>query len=453
MNKQHIRVGEELTLEIKRMGINGEGIAYDQKLAIFITGALPDEVIVAKITEVFNNRALAEIKSIKKASPHRVKPFCPVYETCGGCQLQHLSYQQTKIEKRNLLVQAFDRYLPVKIHPSRIKETLGMEEPKYYRNKATLPVRKTKRNKIGMYASGGTKFVPIDNCPVQDKRVNRILQTTLSLMDSIGVDAFDTKYHRGYVSNVIVRVTNKDEAQVTFTCKKIPNRLPQLAEELMTKEPMVKSVFRVLEEKGSREFFNASLTKILGQDLVEETLDEFTFLLEPEAFFQLNTKQADVFFKTMREVADLKSNDIVIDAYAGTAPIAHYIADGCKHVYAIEVNQASVDSAKKSLMKNNIQNVTVIKDQFKHALETLKEKKIDVMFFDPPRVGLGEETIELIKKFKPKRIVYGSCNPSTLAKDVAALVNEYVLDVTIPIDMFPYTAHVENIVLLSLKTA
>ena len=272
-------------------------------------------------------------------------------------------------------------------------------------------------------------------------------------MDDIGVDAYDTKYRKGFVSHVIVRVTTKDEAQVTFICKKIPNRLPQLAESLMAKESQVKSVFSVLEEKGSRDFFNCSLTKIAGADVIEETLNEHTFLLEPEAFFQLNTTQADIFFKTMRDVAALKKHETVIDAYAGSAPIAHYVADLCKHVYAIESNQASVDSANRSLAKNQIKNVTVIKDHFKHALEGLKHQTIDVMFFDPPRTGLGEETIDLIKQFKPKRIVYGSCNPSTLVKDVASLVNEYVLNVTIPLDMFPFTAHIETITLLSLKTA
>ena len=270
-------------------------------------------------------------------------------------------------------------------------------------------------------------------------------------MDDIGVDAFDTKYRRGYISNVIVRVSSKDEAQVTFICKKIPNRLPQLATSLMEKEPLVKSVFRVIEEKGSREFFNDSLTKIAGFDVIEESLNDHVFLLEPEAFFQLNTRQADIFFKTMKDVAKLKPNETVIDAYAGSAPIAHYIADQCKQVYAIEVNAASVTSANKSLKANQIKNVKVIQDTFRHALESLKNETIDVMFFDPPRVGLGEETIELIKTFKPKRIVYGSCNPSTLAKDVASLINEYVLNVTIPIDMFPYTAQVESVTLLELK--
>ncbi len=451
MNAQHLNEGDLITLEIKRLGINGEGIGYDRKLAIFVTGALPNERVEARITQVFNNRAIAELVSIKKASKDRVKPFCPVYETCGGCQLQHLSYQKTLIEKRQMIIQAFNRYLPFKLNQERVKETLGMEDPTHYRNKASLPVRKTKQNKIGMYASGGNKFVPIKDCPVQDDRVNHILNTIIDLMGEVDIDAFDQKYRKGFITNVIVRVTSKDEAQVTFTCKKLPNRLPQLASLLMEKEPMVKSVFRVIEDNESREFFNDSLAKVKGQDIIHEVLGKFTYVLEPESFFQLNSKQADVFFKTMRDVAKLKPSDIVIDAYAGSAPISHYIAEHCQLVYAIEVNQASVNSANQSLKENSIHNVKVIKDTFDQALKTLKSEKIDVMFFDPPRVGLGEDTIALIKQFKPNRIVYGSCNPSTLAKDIASLSSDYVLDETTPIDMFPFTAHVESITLLSLK--
>ncbi len=450
-HEQHLKSGDRIILTIKRLGINGEGIGYDKKLAIFVNGALPEEVVEVNIEQVFNNRAIASIIQIKKASKHRVKPFCPVYETCGGCQLQHLDYQMTLIEKRNLIVQAFERFLPVKIANQRIKNTIGMDHPTYYRNKASLPVRKTKKNKIGMYAAGSTKFIPIDACPIQDDRINKIMQTILDLMSEIGIDAYDEKYRKGYLTNLIVRVATEDEAQVTFVCHKEPNRLLQLAEALMIRQPLVKSVFRVLEKKGAHEFFNDSLMKVTGSDLITETLNEQIFMLEPDAFFQLNTTQAHVFFKTMRDMAKLNKSDIVMDAYAGSAPISHYIAADCKKVYAIEANEASVKSAKRSLKENHIKNVEVIHSKFKDVLDTFKPQQINVMFFDPPRVGLGLETIELIKKARPKRIVYGSCNPSTLAKDIAALIDLYVLDQTIPIDMFPYTAQVESVTLLSLK--
>ncbi|MBU1140908.1 MAG: methyltransferase, partial [Firmicutes bacterium] len=167
-----------------------------------------------------------------------------------------------------------------------------------------------------------------------------------------------------------------------------------------------------------------------------------------DAFFQLNTPQANQFYLEMRRLADLKPYETAIDAYAGVAPISHYIFDAAKHVYAIEIDASACESAKLSLEKNNITNVTILKSDFNRALSGLKAKKIDVMFFDPPRTGLGEVTIESILKFKPKRLIYGSCNPSTLAKDLNLLLKSYRLIETVPIDMFPYTSLVESVSLL-----
>ncbi len=451
MNKQVINIGDTLTLSIKRLGINGEGIAYYKKLAIFVKDALPGEIVDAAITEVFHNRAIAKVDQLKKESKHRVEPFCPVYEACGGCQLQHLAYDMTLVEKRSLIVQAFERYVPFRLAQDRIKKTIGMESPTHYRNKAQLPVRKTKRNKIGMYAADSKKFVPIKDCPIQAKEINKVLHTILDLMEEIGVDAFDTKYRKGYITNIIVRIGDENNVQVTFTCRKTPDRLPKLAASLMQIEPIVKSVFMVLDKKGSRTFFNDSLIKIAGEDDISAHLNEHVFKLEPASFFQLNTIQANVFFTKIREMAKLCKDDIAIDAYAGSAPISHYIANDCKKVYAIEVNEASVKAANQSLKENHISNVEVIKDTFEHALKRFSDQQIDVMFFDPPRVGLGEETIRLVKQIKPKRIIYGSCNPSTLAKDIALLVEDYVIEEVTPIDMFPFTAQVESVTLLTLK--
>lgn len=185
--------------------------------------------------------------------------------------------------------------------------------------------------------------------------------------------------------------------------------------------------------------------------MIEESLNDYRFELKPEAFFQLNQPQAHKFYSEMVRLADLKKHDVVIDAFAGTAPVSHYIADKCRQVYAIEIDKESCDSAKASLNRNGIKNVTVLQSDFKRALNGLKMKKIDVMFFDPPRVGLGKETIELILNSKPRKLIYGSCNPSTLAKDLNLLLKTYKLVETVPLDMFPQTALVESISLLELK--
>ena len=453
--QQCVAVKDIITFDVKRMGINGEGIGYYQKLAIFVEQALPGEEIEAEITEVFENRATAIVKRVIKQSKDRIVPFCPVYDECGGCQTQHFNYKAMLAQKKDILRKSFDRYL--KNYPKGIfKDTVGMKDPMNYRNKASLPLRKVQgKNRFGMYARNSNLFVPIEDCGVQHEIINEIFRTIVELMDQYQVDAYDMKSNKGYITHAVVRITeNLKEAQVSFIVPKQTPKLLILVDELVKRHKEIKSIYEVINTDLKRQtFFTEESQMIYGKEMIEEKLNQFHFLLKPEAFFQLNTSQADKFYQKMAELADLKDNEIAIDAYAGIAPVSHYIASNAKKIYAIELDSRATASAKLSLQKNNIHNVEVIQSDFAKALKNLPEKKIDVMLFDPPRTGLGSQTIELIKKYRPKRLVYGSCNPSTLAKDLNELVGIYELKQVIPFDMFPFTSLVESISLLELKTA
>ncbi|HOI84477.1 MAG TPA: 23S rRNA (uracil(1939)-C(5))-methyltransferase RlmD [Acholeplasmataceae bacterium] len=451
---EHIKVNDKLDLEIKRMGINGEGIAYYQKLAIFIDQAIPGELIEASIDEVYDNRALAHIESIKQPSVDRKTPFCPVYETCGGCQTQHINYEALLHHKRDILLKSFDRYAGLKITEKKVKPTIGAKNPEHYRNKASLPIQYIKgKNRFGMYAKNSNQFIPIEGCPVQHDVINKVLRKITSLMDTFGIQAYDSKTKQGYVRHLVVRIAeHTGEVQVSFIMLKKSNRLDDLTKKLIELEPEIVSVYEVMnEDMRKMGFFTEQKRLVYGKETITETLNGHAYILKPEAFFQLNTTQADLFYHEMKRLAQLKPHEVAIDAYAGIAPVSHYIHDQAKKVFAIEMDASACESARLSLEKNGIKNVTVLQSDFKRALSGLKEKKIDVMFFDPPRVGLGDDTIELILQFKPKRLIYGSCNPSTLAKDLNALLTHYDLVETVPIDMFPYTSLVESVSLLTLK--
>jgi 23S rRNA (uracil1939-C5)-methyltransferase len=230
------------------------------------------------------------------------------------------------------------------------------------------------------------------------------------------------------------------------------NRIDDVIKDLIEVEKDIVSIFEVINPNLKKMGFFADEQRLVyGKETITEILDGKTYQLKPDAFFQLNTAQAHVFYQEMKRLAKLKKHEVAIDAYAGIAPVSHYIHEEAKQVYAVELDQAACDSAKMSLEKNNITNVTVLHSDFKRALSGLKEKKIDVMFFDPPRVGLGDDTIDLILKFLPSRLIYGSCNPSTLAKDLNVLLKYYDLIECVPIDMFPYTSLVESVSLLTLK--
>ncbi|MFP4177198.1 MAG: 23S rRNA (uracil(1939)-C(5))-methyltransferase RlmD [Acholeplasmataceae bacterium] len=447
---EHIRIGDTVRLTIRRLGINGEGIGYDQKMAIFVDYALPNEVVDVEITKVYYNRALASIKKIIRESKERTEPFCPVFGRCGGCQVQHLTYERMLVEKRDILLQALKRYVYPTIDPVTVGETIPSPLSKNYRNKASLPVMRIDgKNVFGMYAKGSNDFVRIESCPVQYERVNELLRTLTKLMDKHRVPALDSK-KRGTVKSLVIRYSKRSgQAQVTFVVTRRDSRLAALVSELIAREKDVVSVFSIIKGDQRRHGFQSDDVELLyGEESIIESLDHFEFQLRPESFFQLNTEQASHFYRTMRKMAGLEAYEIAIDAYAGLAPVSHYIAGDAKQIYAIEIDPVACTYAKKSLLDNRISNVRMIQGDFKKALSGLRKMSVDVTFFDPPRTGLGKETIDLIKRVTPQRIVYGSCNPSTLAKDINLLQQQYDLVEVVPLDMFPYTSLVESVSLL-----
>lgn len=454
MINQQLKIHDLIEVEIKKLGINGEGIAYYNKLAVFIDNALPGEVILAKITEIFENRVLAVIDSIKVSSSDRLPVLYPGYDLCGAYSMQHVTYQKALELKRDVLVNAFNRYIDKKIVYAKIKPMIGMDEPLGYRNKVSLPVRKLDgKNRFGLYAKGGNEFIAVNDTPVHHPRINELIQSIEYLMDLYGFHAYIQKDKSGYMKSMVIRRSfTTGEIQVSFLLmKKFPN-INDFVQNLTSNNPDIVSVFAFYTNNYKEQiFFTTDYEKLYGKATINEKINDQTFSLYPEAFFQLNTVMADKFYKKMNELANLSPNDIVIDAYAGSAPISHYIARDVKKVYAIEIDQRSVQSAILSLKRNNIKNVTVIQSDFKKALKQLEVGTIDAMFFDPPRTGLGYETIKQILKYQPKQIIYGSCNPSSLAKDLNDLLKTYDLVEVIPMDMFPYTPLVESVSLLKLK--
>ncbi len=451
MNAQY-EVGQKINLDIKKIGINGEGIGYYNKMAVFVNHVLPLENVDVELVEVYDKRLVGKLIKLNNESPHRIKPFCPIYEQCGGCQLQHLESSEVALTKRQIIMESINRYTYRNLPSDIVKDTVIADQEIGYRFKASLPVRFNGKNHVGMFQANSRKFVQMDACPIQHPVVNEVIGEILHLMNIYKIKGYDDKYKSGDVSSVVVRVSSLDEVQVTFVLLRDHKKIKALVEEIVEKDSRIVSVFKVYEKKYQNVgFFNKTLAKLYGKDMIGEELGGFKFELKPDAFFQLNPSQADKFYQEMVRLADLKKYMVAIDAFAGTAPVSHYIADKCHQVYAIEIDKQSCDSAKASLKQNGISNVTVLQSDFKRALSGLKMKKIDVMFFDPPRVGLGKPTIDLILESKPKKIVYGSCNPSTLAKDLNLLMKSYQLVETVPLDMFPQTSLVESVSLLVLK--
>lgn len=454
MINNQIKLDDFIELDIKKLGINGEGIGYYHKLAVFIDNALPGEVVVAKVTEIHPKRLVAEIHEIKLSSPDRLEVKFPEYELCGAFGMQHVTYNKSLEIKRDILINALNRYVDKKIVYAKIKQTIGMDEPLGYRNKVSLPVRKLDgKNRFGLYAKGGNEFIAVNDTPVHHPRINEVIQIVEKLMDEHKFHAYIQKDKSGYMKSMVIRRSfTTGEIQVSFLLMKKYAHIQKFVEALISMCPDIVSVFAFYTDKYKDQiFFTTEYENLFGKATINEKINNQTFSLYPEAFFQLNTKMADKFYNEMRRLANLGPNDVVIDAYAGSAPISHYIAKDVRKVYAIEIDQRSVQSAILSLKRNNIKNVTVIQSDFTKALKNLEVDTIDAMFFDPPRTGLGYDTIKQILKYKPKKLIYGSCNPSTLAKDLADLLKSYDLKELVPMDMFPHTPLVESVSFLTLK--
>ncbi|MDL2292855.1 23S rRNA (uracil(1939)-C(5))-methyltransferase RlmD [Acholeplasma sp. OttesenSCG-928-E16] len=448
-----INIDDIINIDIKKIGINGEGIGYYNKLAIFVDNALPNENIDVKITNIFENRAIGEVVEIKKESEDRVEPFCPKYHECGGCQLQHLKYEKTLKYKRDILIESLNKYYDKNLKQGLVKKVIKSPNIYNYRNKANLPVQFVRgKNQVGIYKRGTNHFVCLENCPIQMESLNEVLKTITSMMNKYKVDGYNPKTKKGFVKALSVRC-NEDETeiQVSFIMFKKSLYINQLSKELVRLDKRIKSVFVSYNEKPKEQsFFTEKIEKIYGEDTINIKMDNKQFKLKPDAFFQLNYLQANKFYNIIKDLSDLKGKETIIDAYAGAATISHYLAHKAKKIYAIELDKASVESGKISLFNNNIDNVNIIQGDFIKALSGLKKMDIDLMVFDPPRTGLEKNTLEKLKQYHINRIVYGSCNQVTLAKDLSDL-EDYQVMAILPLDMFPWTSLVEIAVLLKQK--
>ena len=436
--EQPIKVNDLINLKIKRMGINGEGIAYHQRLAVFIENGLPGEEVIALITEVHDNRAYGTIHEMIKESKNRTVPFCDVYIDCGGCQTQHYDYDAMLKQKKDIIIKALDRY--VKDYDKQIiKDTVGMQDPLHYRNKASLPVRKLYgKNRFGMYQRNSNVFIPIDNCSIQHESVNIILKTIIKLMDQFNQNGFDPKTNEGFITNITVRITeNLREAQVGFTTNTQQKLMDEMIYELIDHHPEIVSIYQVIDISHQKQ----KTTLIYGKETITENINGQSYELGFDMFFQLNTEQAEKFYTKMQTLIEDSEYQNVLDGNKGLSPIGMYLYQQEKPVF---------------ILSNNLIEQEKIKDLQKkyptiHLIDSYERLKLDLMVFDPSRLGIPETDMKMIFKVKPKRIIYGSCNPSTLAKDLETLKSLYEIVEITPFDMFPYTSLVESITLLKLK--
>ncbi|MDN7247449.1 23S rRNA (uracil(1939)-C(5))-methyltransferase RlmD [Planococcus shenhongbingii] len=452
-DKPIIEEGQKFPLTIKRLGINGEGIGFFKRNVVFVPGALPGEEITAQVTNVKRNFAEARILKMRTPSPHRQTPPCPIYEACGGCQLQHMTYSQQLVEKRDLVVQALDRYL--KGVNVKIENTIGMEDPWYYRNKSQFQTRLKGTQVIaGLFAEGSHQLLDIEQCIVQHPNTTRITNEVKRVLEDLKMPIYDGKTMKGIVRTIVVR-TGVETGEIQLVLITTRARMPQkemLIDLLKELDPNIVSIVQNINKEKTSLIFGEETITLWGKDTIHEKLGELSFDLSARAFFQLNPKQTVKLYDEIKRAADLTGNESVVDAYCGVGTIGLWLADRAKEIRGMDLIHESVVDAKANAKKHGY-DAKYVTGSAEKWLETWRNEGYvpDVLTVDPPRTGLGESLIKTILKVKPKRFIYTSCNPSTLAKDLQQLTKVYKIEYIQPIDMFPQTAQVESVTKLILK--
>ena len=451
-----LELSQTFPLTIKRLGINGEGVGYFKRQVVFVPGALPGEEVVVEATKVHPKFVEAKIKNIRKKSEFRVQPICPVYEECGGCQLQHLDYSQQLKEKRDIVIQSLERHTELPINQMDIRETMGMENPWNYRNKSQFQVgQKDGKVLAGLYGINSHNLVHIDQCAVQHSKTNKAIGTVRKVLQKLQIPIYSEKSKKGIVRTVVARVgIQTGELQIVLiTAKKELPQKEQIVEEIKKRLPEVKSIMQNINGEKTSLIFGEETFNLGGNDFIQETLGDLSFELSARTFFQLNPEQTVKLYNEVKEAAQLTGTEKVVDAYCGVGTIGLWVADQAAEIRGMDVIPESIEDAKKNAARHGIKHAQYVTGKAEVILPKWANEgwTPDVVIIDPPRTGLDQQLLETLLKVKPKRIVYVSCNPSTLAKDISVLAPLYKIEYIQPVDMFPQTSHVECVAQIVLK--
>lgn len=451
-----VQKGKTYTIDILRLGSSGEGVGRYENFTVFVPGALPGETVEARIGLVKKQYATAQLVTVTKASPQRVKPDCPVYAQCGGCQLQHLSYAGELAEKRQQVVDALERighFKGIDVLP-----TLGAESPWHYRNKMQFPVASAGKGKLAMgcFAAATHKVIDIDSCLIQKDGNNDIMTVVRNWMKQYKIPAYDEDRRSGIVRHVMGRVgVHTGEVMVCLvTAQDMVPHMKDLVKMLRESIKGLTSVGQNVNTRHTNVILGQKTRVIYGKPTIHDSIGSLTFHISAQSFFQVNSEQAQKLYETALQFADLKGNETVADVYCGTGTITLFLAQKAKQVYGIEIVAPAIKDAIQNAKDNNIKNAQFILGDAVYKLPELIKNGVhpDVVVLDPPRAGCGEPVLDAIARTKPKRVVYVSCNPATLARDLAYLNDRgYAPQKVQPVDMFSRTHHVETVVLLTKR--
>ncbi len=447
-----VEKNKNYVIDITGMTHEGQGVGRVEGFTVFVDGALEGEQVEIKIVKVNKNFSFGKLLNILRPFGSRIEPFCGAFKHCGGCSLQHLDYPGQLEYKTRLVKDNLKRI--GKLDDVIVHNTIGMKEPLNYRNKAQFPVASQNGAVItGFYAKRTHEVIDSAECGIQDKVSDSLRKMVREFAEEKKISVYDEKTGKGLLRHIMTRVGFKTgEVMVVIVIN--GNELPfagELADRLIAGAPEVKSIFININKGDTNVILGSKNVKISGSDTITDYIGKYKFHISPLSFFQVNPVQTEVLYGKALEYAGLTGKENVFDLYCGIGTISLFLSQKARKVYGVEVVEDAVRDARRNAEINGVDNVEFIAGEAEKVIPDMYGRgvKADVVVVDPPRKGCDEALLKTLADMEPKRIVYVSCNPATLARDLKYLGGRgYKTVEAQPVDMFPWTTHVEAVILL-----
>ncbi|WFA22796.1 23S rRNA (uracil(1939)-C(5))-methyltransferase RlmD [Paenibacillus mucilaginosus] len=444
------------------IGHEGEGVGRVNGYTLFVPGALPGEKVRVKVVKVKKQYGYAKLLEVLEASPDRIDAPCPIYKQCGGCQLQHLSYEAQMRWKRQLVIDNLTRIGKLQVVGEReegiiVHPTLGMSDPWRYRNKAQVPIGLAETEEGGLvggfYAQGSHRIIDMEACLIQHENNDAVVGAVKKIARELGIRPYSEETGRGLLRHVIARYGfNTGEIMVVLVTngRDLPHA-DELTGLIRRDVPGVTSIVQNINTRETNVIFGDETRTLWGSDVIYDTIGDIRFAISARSFYQVNPVQTEVLYGKALEYAALTGRETVIDAYCGIGTISLFLAQKADQVYGVEIVPEAIEDARANARLNGIRNASFEAGPAEVVIPAWRGKGIapDVIVVDPPRKGCDPALLETILAMRPERVVYVSCNPSTLARDLRVLEDGGFRTVQVqPVDMFPHTVHVESVAVL-----
>lgn len=445
-----VEKNQDFEVDIIDLGCEGEGITKIDGYTTFVKGALKGEKAKIKIVKANKNYGYGKLLNIIEKSEFREQPICESFGRCGGCLLQHMNYEAQLDYKTEMVKNTLKKQLG---YEPNINNIIGMGIPYNYRNKIQYPVS---NEKIGFYADRTHEIIENKECHIQNKKADKLAKDAFEIVKKYNVSCYDEKTGKGTLRHIITRIgINKNQLMLILVTndKEIKN-VDKIVDEITNLYPEITSIVQNINNESTNVILGEKCITLFGKDYIEDILGDYRFKISPLSFYQVNPVQTEILYNVAKDYAGLTGEEVVFDLYSGIGTISIFIAENAKKVYGVEVVEPAVEDAKENAEMNEIRNVEFLAGEAEKVVPQMYEKgtKADVVFVDPPRKGCDEKLLNTIIDMNAKKVVYISCNPATLARDLKTLTeNGYEIKEVQPVDMFPQTVHVECVSLLCHK--